>query len=185
MKLLAHLLAGLALSLLVQAAYSQRTLHDVSKLRDGDLLFVVASTSNAITEVTSGIHSLPIDHVGIYHSTDARATVIEATYGGVVETPFDQFLSQSGTLLVGRVKGRVDMAGSIRNALSHLGQPYDHVYLPDNDAMYCSELVQTSYVDPSGALLFPPIGMTFRGADGQLLPYWEDFYSRRARRTTR
>lgn len=170
----------LLLCCLVQPSIAQRMLHDDSKLREGDLLFVVAPAANAITDVTTGIDAQPIDHVGIYHIEKGGAVVIEANYDGVVETPFSSFLQHSPYLLVGRVTGRVDIQESIKNARSHLGKSYDHVYQQDDDAIYCSELVQKSYVDKEGRLLFSPIGMSFHDADGQILPYWEDFYSRRA-----
>ena len=160
-------------------ATAQRTIHDNSRLRDGDLLFVVTPTGNAITAVTSGIRSLPIDHVGIYHTENGQGMVLEANYDGVVDTPFDLFTHRNPQLLVGRVKGHIDIPQSILNAHSYLGRPYDFVFLPDNNAIYCSELVQKSYVDSSGQLLFSPIGMSFHNSEGQLLPYWIDFYSRR------
>ena len=58
-------------------------------LREGDLLFHVAEKNNAITEVTPGM----IDHVAIVIGADS---VIEAVGKGVVTTPLDSLLSQSG-----------------------------------------------------------------------------------------
>ena len=40
---------------------------DFAFLQEGDLLFVCSDSANAITEVTSGVEQLPIDHVGIVH----------------------------------------------------------------------------------------------------------------------
>ena len=66
-------------------------------LREGDLLFHVVATGNAITEVTPGM----IDHVAIVVSKDS---VIEAVGRGVKTTPLDSLRNQEGYYLVGRVK---------------------------------------------------------------------------------
>ncbi len=161
-------------------AHAQRLLRDVNKLRDCDLLFVVAPIANAITEVTKGRHSLPIDHVAIFFWKDSQPMVIEANYKGVVQRPLNEFLHESSMILVGRVKGDLDKPASLQRAHEFLGRPYDYVYLPGNEAIYCSELVQLSYAGHDGKLFFPPIPMSFHDDDGVITPFWSDFYSRRA-----
>ena len=160
--------------------HAQKSLDDVNKLRDCDLLFVVAPSANAITEVTQGKHALPIDHVAIFYWHEGKPMVIEANYGGVVERPMDTFLHEAHQVLVGRVKTAFDRHLSIRNARSFIGKPYDFVFLPDNDAIYCSELVQLSYVDDAGKPVFFSIPMSFHDDSGKVTPYWTDFYARRA-----
>ena len=137
-------------------------------LKSGDLLFHVVSQGNAITDVTPGM----IDHVAIVTERDS---VIEAVGKGVKMTPIDSLRQQDGHYLVGRVKG-IDSKQSIANAKHYLGRPYDRLYLPDNDAIYCSELVQLSFVDKHGKRLFSPIPMSFHDASGHITPYWQQFY---------
>lgn len=139
-------------------------------LKSGDLLFHVASQGNAITDVTPGM----IDHVAIVMSRDS---VIEAIGKGVKTTPIDSLRQQDGHYLVGRVKG-IDSKQSIANAKHYLGRPYDRLYLPDNDAIYCSELVQLSFVDKHGKRLFSPIPMSFHDATGHITDYWIQFYAK-------
>ena len=79
---------------------------------------------------------------------------------------------------------QIDHVGIVRketiiNAMSLLGRPYDFVYQPGLEAVYCSELVSESYVDRHGEKLFPPVAMSFHDASGIITPYWIDFYSRR------
>lgn len=155
-------------------------IRDLRHLRDGDLLFVVSPTPNAITEVTQKQHTPPIDHVAIYFCQEGHPMVIEANYQGVVERPLGSFLQDSPHVLVGRVRGSLDRATTLRLARSYLGQPYDYVFLPGNGAVYCSELVQLSYVDKRGRPIFGTIPMSFHDASGAITPYWADFYSRRA-----
>lgn len=152
----------LALCLAVVGCQTQR-------LTTADLLFHVSPQANAITQVTPGM----IDHVAIVIHADS---VIEAVGRGVVITPIDSLRRQSGYYLVGRVKG-VHRASSIARARTYRGRPYDHLYLPDNEAIYCSELVQFSFVDKQGRPLFQPIPMSFHDATGQITDHWRRFYA--------
>lgn len=136
----------------------------------GDLLFHVTSNANVITEVTPGM----IDHVAIYLGGDS---VLEAVSRGVVITPLDSLRAQEGHYLVGRV-AHYSRRRSISNALQLLGRPYDFLYLHDNEAIYCSELVQQNYVDRKGQLVFEPIPMSFHDASGRITDYWTEFYKR-------
>ena len=138
-------------------AHAQRLLRDVNKLRDCDLLFVVAPIANAITEVTKGRHSLPIDHVAIFFWKDSQPMVIEANYKGVVQRPLNEFLHESSMILVGRVKGDLDKPASLQRAHEFLGRP-----------------------GHDGKLFFPPIPMSSHDDDGVITPFWSDFYSHRA-----
>ena len=135
-----------------------------------DLLFHVTPQSNAITDVTPGM----VDHVAIVLNSDS---VIEAVGRGVVITPIDSLRQQPGYYLIGRVKG-VHRTLSIAHARTYCGRVYDYLYLPDNEAIYCSELVQFSFVDKHGKRLFEPIPMSFHDATGQITDYWKHFYKK-------
>lgn len=167
--LLASALVGC--SLLFGACGGNRPAAAVRQLAAGDLLFHVVAEGNAITDVTPGM----IDHVAIVITPDS---VLEAVPSeGVHLTVVDSLLCQDGHWLQGRV-AHADVAQSIANARRYLGQPYDSLYLCDNEAIYCSELVQFSFVDAQGKLLFQPIPMSFHDDSGRILPYWTAFYHR-------
>lgn len=138
--------------------------------RPADLLFHVAATENAITAVTP----VMIDHVAIVVSRDS---VIEAVGKGVVTTPLDSLRKQKGYYLYARVR-HADCQRSIANARRFLGQPYDSLYLPDNEAVYCSELVLLSFVNKRGKPIFQPVPMTFRDSSGQIPSHWLELYER-------
>ena len=139
-------------------------------LREGDLLFHVAPTDNAITEVTPGM----IDHVAIVINADS---VIEAVGKGVVITPLDSLLSQPGRYEAASVR-RCDRRQSVARARNYLGRAYDFLYLPDNDDIYCSELVQLAFVDRKGRRIFQTVPMSFHNDKGQITDYWKEFYAR-------
>lgn len=139
--------------------------------RAGDLLFHVASKGNAITDVTPGM----IDHVAIVVSKDS---VIEAVGCGVKTTPIDSLRRQEGYYLIGKVIG-AERKASINQARQYIGRAYDPLFLKDNEDIYCSELVQFSFVDNQGKTIFTPIPMSFHDATGNITEYWKTFYEKR------
>ena len=153
------------------------------QLREGDMLFCCSDTANAITAVTSGLQDLPIDHVAIVHYIGGEQLglpyVIEAVKPAVCLTPIDSFLSENSRVLQGRLNADCDMPASIKRCLAMVGKPYDDLYLPGDSAIYCSELVQLCFIDPSGKLIFDPVPMTFHDATGQVTDYWQEFYQAR------
>ncbi len=153
------------------------------QLREGDLLFCSSDTANAITSVTTGLQDLPIDHVAIVHYIGGEQLglpyVIEAVKPTVCLTPLDTFLCENGRVLQGRVNVDCDIAASIKRCLMQVGKPYDDLYLQGDSAVYCSELVQMCFIDPSGKLVFDPVPMSFHDATGQVTDYWQEFYQAR------
>lgn len=76
---------------------------------------------------------------------------------------------------------RISAAGfdshkSIKAVLSHIGEEYDWQYLPDNGKSYCSELVQESYQDKDGNLIFEAAPMNFLDSEGKLPDFWKRLF---------
>ena len=155
-----------------------------SPLIEGDLLFVAQDEANAITEVTQGVDGLAIDHVAILHRIGGDQGPLYALEAipklGVTLTPIDSLLAreQTATFVVARTDG-IDAATSVCNALRYVGKSYDDLFLPGDSAIYCSELVQISYVDRQGRVLFGTIPMSFHDASGRITDHWTEFYRNR------
>ena len=142
-------------------------------LHRGDLLFHLPAASNHITAVTQGT----ADHVAIVLGSDS---VLEAIPGeGVVVSSLSSVLGRESGRYVKGIVNNVDAERSISNARRYIGRPYDSVFSNSTEAIYCSELVQRSYVDKQGKLIFQPIAMSFHDSTGRITPYWQDFYGRR------
>lgn len=117
-------------------------------------------------------------------ASQAEIHVIEATpQAGVRILSLSQFLTEahhaadgSPLIIVGRLKDTTGVAASVRHAMTYLGLPYDTLYLPDETAIYCSELVQLSYRRPDGTAIFPQQPMSFSDSTGTILPYWIELY---------
>lgn len=72
-----------------------------------------------------------------------------------------------------RLTAAFDTAAVIARATALIGKPYDDAFLPDNDAYYCSELIQVAF-----DTLFPSAPMNWRDKDGNLPPYWIEHFKK-------
>ena len=147
-------------------------------LAEGDLLFCVSKRGNDITAVTEGLEGRSIDHVAIVHRDGKRVFALEAIHKGVRLTPIDSFMKRRDSLVVhARLRDTTGVCFSVRRALRWLGRPYDFFFMPDDSAFYCSELVQKSYRDANGQLIFKPIPMSFHDKTGRVTKHWRDYYA--------
>lgn len=158
-------------------------------LQTGDLVFVAipasfgeedASMADAIAAST-GRDSLRIIHVAIAEIDESGAPwIIDATIAHGVErhpldTLFADFAMPDGgraTYIVKRLPGDYPLDRFLDRAKSLCGQPYDVHFQPDNDSLYCSELVRESYRLEDGRYLFENAPMNFKDPDGEFPAYW-------------
>ncbi len=164
-------------------------------LRSGDLVFVQIpegydleddSMAGAIGASTADGQSLMTIHVAILEVERDSVWIIDATIKhGTDRYPLDTFLRdftlKDGSLPHFEIK-RADVSAAqarefVENAKRYLGQPYDVHFLPDNGAMYCSELVYNAYVTADGTHLFSEYPMNFRDASGQMPLYWTQLFA--------
>ena len=163
---------------------------DLTALQHGDLLFCVASSSRdgiaqAIVSVTEGIDLQRVSHVAIVcQESNGEMYALEASgKHGVWLNPIHSFFvhcdhSAEGhpMVLLGRLKDTTSIASCVEKAKTYLGRPYDYQYMPSDSALYCSELVQLSYIDHAGEAIFPQVPMSFHDHNGQILPFWTTYY---------
>ena len=158
----------------------------------GDLLFSIEEPtgdglSDAIANVTEGIGGSQVVHVGIVCEEQGRMMVLEATPShGVWLTPIDKFFEEAEyddegnpCILVGRLRDTLGLGASVERAKQYLGLPYDTLYIPDDKQIYCSELVQLSYLRPDGTPIFRTRPMSFTDSSGDIAPYWKKLYAER------
>lgn len=158
-------------------------------LRTGDLIFVGLpldydaegdSMDAAISSATGREGALNLIHVAIAEVRADSVWIIDATIRhGVDRHPLDTFLRdftlRDGSypeFIVKRVDG-LPAADAVERAKTFCGRGYDVWFLPDNDELYCSELVQRSFLADDGSQLFDSEPMNFCAPDGTMPPYWE------------
>lgn len=182
----------LAAAILLLAACTPKP----ERLRTGDLIFVClpadysldsTSMDSAITDATGGQTGLNRIHTAIVEmDAEGRAWIIDATIKrGVDRHPLDTFLCdftlKDGSLPVFEVMRLKDdrrAAACVEHAKQYLGLPYDVHFLPDNGAMYCTELVYDSYLDADGNPIFHAAPMNFRDDQGEFPVYWQQLFDR-------
>ena len=163
--------------------------------RSGDLVFVKipraydidsGSMASAVSASTASGENLMTIHVGILEVEGDSTWVVDATIShGVdrhpLDTLFADFTLKDGTLPVFEIK-RVDVDDAqaqqfVENAKQYLGKTYDVYFLPDNDAIYCSELVYLSYVKEDGSHIFTDYPMNFLDENGEMPIYWTELFA--------
>lgn len=184
---------GIATILVIAMASCQRNASE-DTLRTGDLIFVGipmdyslegGSMDEAIASAT-GSDSLNLIHVAIAEVDSEGKWIIDATIKhGVDRHPLDTFITdftlKDGSLpvfIVKRLKDPSKAAEYVENSKKFLGKAYDLHFLPDNDSLYCSELVRDCYVGADGEYVFGTVPMNFKGPDGEFPLYWQQLFEK-------
>jgi hypothetical protein len=159
------------------------------RLQNGDLIFVglpygydaeTGSMDAAISSATGEEGRLNLIHVAIAEVKGDSTWIIDATIRhGVDRHPLDTFLRDftlsDGSypeFIVKRAKG-INANAAVERAKTYCGRGYDVRFLPDNEELYCSELVQVSYLDAKGEPVFQSEPMNWLAPDGTMPAYWE------------
>lgn len=164
-----------------------------SGIKTGDLLFVGIPGDYSLDEsemdgaisAATGTKDLNLIHVAILEVGKDTTWIIDATIKhGVdrhpIDTMFKEFTLKDGsqpTYIVKRLKDSRKAAQYVENAKQFLGLPYDVAFLPDNGALYCSELVRESYRTPQGGYIFDEKPMNFKNSEGEFPVYWQQLFA--------
>ena len=162
-------------------------------LQTGDLVFMGIPQDYSISEesmdgaisAATGDGGLNLIHVAIIEMADEGPYIIDATLKyGTDRHPLDstirQFTLKGGAqpvYMVKRLKDNKLAKEWVEKAKSFCGQPYDMRFLPDNGAMYCSELVRESFLGAEGEYLFDEKPMNWKNEKGEIPIYWTQLFA--------
>jgi len=167
---------------------------DAFQLKQGDLLFQNTGTGkvdSAIKAVTATASSKNYSHVGMAVQQGGQWVVLEAIpKEGVCLTPLKKFLNRNKNALnqsqttVARLNRKFQpyISKAIAYGTKRLNTPYDEIFLWDDNAYYCSELVYkmfSSQALPKDAMPFLTHPMTFNDSEGNPMPSWIHYYRSR------
>ncbi len=156
------------------------------KLRNGDLIFVVAKQENlsgAINRVTQKSKTENFDHVGIIEITSNGIFVLHAsTKMGSNKQSLQDFYTENlknhQNMVVYRLQK--DYQNSIESAVvkanSMLGKPYNWSYVLNEQSYYCSDFIERAFREDT---IFEHIAMNFKNPEThQVDDYWVQFYQK-------
>ena len=162
-------------------------------LRTGDIVFIGIPNDYSLGEdsmdgaiaASTGSDGLNLIHVAIAEVAEDGTYIIDATlkYGvdrHPIDTTYKQFTLKDGSQPVYIVKRMKDARLAmqwVERAKTFCGQPYDQAFLPDNGAMYCSELVRESYLGKDGGYLFEEKPMNWKNEKGEIPVYWTQLFA--------
>ena len=117
-------------------------------------------------------------HVAIVESVGDTVWIIDATPKyGVSRRPLLIDYDNANTIPDAyRLKWQISNE-ILQRAKSFIGQPYDNAFLPDNGALYCSELVYECYISDDEHL-FEARPMNWRDANGKIPAYWIEHFKK-------
>lgn len=158
--------------------------------QEGDLIFQelpCGELCDNIARVTPSKPGFRFQHAGLVLKEGNALYVVESIGHGVQKTPLDSFLwrgrrrylANDGVALARfKPKGmQKRSAAAARMALEYLGAPYDDAFLPDGNALYCTELIQMVYRRNGLGKQIPSAPMTFKDpATGETFPGWKNYY---------
>lgn len=137
---------AIALLAAATAATHVPTTVDPAALRDADVVLHTSTTpqARAIVFATAS----PYAHVGLVERAGEQVYVVEAVQP-VRRTRWEDWtrrgLGGHVTVLRHRDLSEPARAAVVRHARRYLGRPYDLVFAPGEDRIYCSELVALAY----------------------------------------
>jgi hypothetical protein len=171
------------------AAMAQTVSPSEFEFEEGDLLFqelACGPLCEAIVRVTDSWNDRKYSHMGIVVIQQDSLFVLEAIGQDVHLVTLRQFLSRhlseegKPKVALGRLKAsyRHLIPKALEFGLSQVGLPYDEVFLYDNGAYYCSELIYDSFLHANeGREIFELNPMTFKDPEtGITFSIWEDYY---------
>lgn len=157
-------------------------------LRTGDLLFKEYPADSAFTDAvvaaTSSLDAYRFSHVGVAVERNGGIEVIEAVFSGVKYTPLDSFLltarhiGSQPVVMAARLKEPYLRAipDAVKRMEQLVGKPYDREFLPGNDAYYCSELIESTFII-DGKPIFEAQPMTFKDkTTEETSPLWIRYF---------
>ncbi len=124
-------------------------------LQDGDILFRYGKVYSPYEFITSRMISVasasPFSHNAIVHFQDGKPRVYDAEDEGIRDIPFDVWMLDSvrGTLAVKRLQPeyRCHIPGALAFCESAYlrNVPFDHNLHPEDDSLYCSEMLEKAF----------------------------------------
>ena len=146
-------------------------------IKKGDVIFTVDNTEQNISSLSIGYSGFSYYHCSLYIG---NGQIIEATpKKGVSISNFSKYQNNKNLI------ARLDLTDCffdkvIHCAKQYLGKQYNHLFLPDTDTFYCSELIHKVFYEANGCkLVFEPQFLNYiKTGENCIDQYWIDLYKK-------
>jgi hypothetical protein len=179
-------MAKLFYTLLLFTVVSCQSQKLISKIENGDLLFVETNYKNlsgAISRVTENRNNLiSYDHIILIEKNKNRLKAYHSsTENGSEKLDLNiliqRYHKQKRKLALYRIIDNQCGNTAINNAEKLLGKPYNDLYILNDNSYYCSDFIERVYRDCN---LFSQDKMTFKNPNtGKTDEYWLEYYKER------
>jgi hypothetical protein len=147
-------------------------------MKAGTLIFQVLEKGGFVDAIVGssmreGAVEWPVSHVGI---AVGNGVVHVDEESGVVMEPLGMFLAGAEVSIAAVLRDSDVAKRAAERAPDFLGLPYNRSFYPDQEGVYCSELVAKCCVDAVGNPYFELCPMNFRDSSGAMIPYWIEYY---------
>lgn len=169
---------------------AQNYTKSIAKLKAGDILFQQLNCGelcNAINAVTNGYRGKDYNHCALVVTTSSGLQVIEAIGSKVQYNSIRNFYARTNdtvkvkNILVARPKQKYQtlIPAAQAEAMELVGQPYDDVFIINNGAWYCSELIYHVFkVANNNTPIFLLKPMTYKNPKtNEFFPAWVTYYA--------
>lgn len=157
-----------------------------SKLKNGDLIFVEARTSQlsgAINRVTQLSETEKFDHVGILKIGSEGVFVLHASVKKgsnkeLLEDFYKKNVENNQQMVVYRLEKayQYSIDNALEKAHSMLGKPYNFSYVLNDQSYYCSDFIERAFRENK---IFGHIPMNFKDPEtGNIDDFWTTFYDK-------
>lgn len=140
------------------------------QIQAGDLLFI-KNQHEPMDEAIAASTGAYV-HVGL--ALDDETVIHASPRYGVAVQPLIQFQAEFGRPDVYRPQVD-DVTTVITQAETYVGQPYNASFYPNNEGLYCSELIEVAF---DGVLKFEPQPLRFHDATHEISEYWQAYYEK-------
>lgn len=155
--------------------------HRFFYIKSGTILFSIENDNSAFGQAVSNSAINNIDNLAINHTALAlkKNKVMEATpENGVTIVKLKDFLKKSKIVFAVSIKDKAVEKNAIENSKKFIGKRYNYTFEPDNDGIYCSQLITESFLYSNGNRYFSLHPMNFLNENGVFIPFWVEYYKK-------
>ncbi|CAH1856077.1 YiiX/YebB-like N1pC/P60 family cysteine hydrolase [Convivina praedatoris] len=146
------------------------------EIREGDLLFVRSGHKKLDQMIAQSTGQNSYIHVALVTQIEPEIWVIHASMpdGCLTETLTDFLVKRKGLVDLYRINARGNnISRAVVRAQDNLNRPYNYSFLPNDEGLYCSELITEAF---KGQNIFKLNPLEFGGPKEQ--DYWTKYYAK-------